>query len=479
MSEEQDKRLREALRGLQPPPPGLDARERVCAAVAAAATDTAAERTAAAPAAAEQPRSQPGRHFAVFARRRRLALGLAAVAAAAVVAGILLVGPREGGGPEPVSAREVLRQALRALSSGRTLAAEVTLKVRTSDLWTTPVHYDVDRYGILLSADGSYRLSGRGASTIGWLPGIRSHPPAEVVFNARRGVLSTYSRRWGLIERYGYPPGPPDRWAGLVTEYDFSAAGRALEAAGATRLRTAVYEGRPAWVITCSLASGPSGPAITDEWPIYEITIDRATAFPVCFRALQDGVLQAEIRYRSVRIDEPLPDRAFELRARAGASVTRIQDGFRRAAVSQIASLPGYTTLVPASVPRGFSLTQAAIAPHAVTANHLIRGRRVVALQYARGFDSLTVTTRAVADPWFAAEYDPLEPEPSWAALVAWPATISGGAFRGVTAQVVVAPKTTTPHLWAVKDGVLLTVAGSATAEDLLAVAASLAPATR
>jgi hypothetical protein len=377
-----------------------------------------------------------------------------------------------------VAADEVLRQAMRALSSGRTLAAEVTLRVRTTDPWTTPARYDVDRYGILLSADGSYRLAGRGGSKIGWLAGAGSHQPIEVVFDARRGVLCTYSPGQGLIKRIGYPLGPPDRWAGLVTEYDFSAAGRALEAAGASQLRAVVYEGRPAWVITCSLASGPSRPAITDEWPIYELTIDKATAFPVCFKAFMDGELQAEIHYSNVRVDAPLPDQAFRLKAPAGASVRRTQDGFRRAPLAQIARLPGYTTLVPASVPRGFSLTQAAAAPHAVTANRAVEGRRVVTLQYARGFDSLTVTTRTLERRW-AASYDPLEPDQSWAGVVAWPATIRAGAFRGVTAQVVVAPVTTTPHLWAVKDGVLLTVAGSATAEELLAVAASLEPVSR
>ena len=475
MRDQQDKRLREALRGLRPPPPGADARERVRAAVAAAA-DAAAERAAAAPAAAEQPASRLWRFMAVFARRRRLALGLAALAAVALVAGLLLVGPPEGGGPEPVSARQILQRAMRAMSSGRTLAAEVTIRERTNP-WSSPAHYDVDRCGILLSADGSYRLSGRGASTIGWLPGVRSHRPAEVVFNARRGVLSTYSRKWGLTERYGYPLGPPDRWAGLVMEYDFSAAGRALEAAGATRLRTTSYEDRPAWAITCSQYSGPSRPAITDEGFHFEITIDKATAFPVCFKGFSYDQLMLEVRYSNVRVDAPLPDRAFELKAPVGAPVRRIQDGFRRAPLARIAKLPGYTTLVPARVPRGYRLTQAAAAPHAVTANRMVRGRKVVALQYARGFDSLTVTTRSVADPSFAAECDPLELDQSWAEQVAWPATISAGAFRGVTAQVVVAPITTTPHLWAVKDGVLLTVAGSATAEELVAVAASLEPA--
>ena len=478
MSEEQDRLLREALRGVQPPPPDGQARERVRAAVAAAAAEAAAERTAA-PAAAERPVSRRGRLLAVFARRRRLAFGLAAVAAAALIAGVLLAGPPGGGGPEPVAADEILRQAMRALSSGRTLTAEVTFSVRTNDVWTNPARYDVDHYGIVLSADGSYRLAGRGGSKIGWLAGGGSHPPVEVVFNARRGVLSTYSPGQGLIERVGYPLGPPDRWAGLVTEYDFSAAGRALEAAGATRLRTTAYEDRPAWAITCSWDSGPSRPAIDNAGFHFEITIDQATAFPVCFKGFLNDALTLEVRYSNVRVDAPLPDGAFELKAPAGAPVRRIQNGFRRAPLAEIASLPGYTTLVPARVPRGYRLTQAASAPDAVTANRMVKGRKVVALQYARGFDSLTVTTRRVADAWSAARYDPLELDQDRAYQVAWPATIRAGAFRGVTAQVVVAPVTTTPHLWAVKDGVLLTVAGSATAEELLAVAASLEPASR
>ena len=478
MSDQQDRQLRAALRGVQPPPPGTDARERVRAAVTEAAAEAAAERTAAL-AAAERPASRPWRFMAVFARRRRLAFGLAALAAAVLVAGLLLVGPPGGGGPEPVAADEILRQAMRVLSSGRTLTAEVTYRERSNDAWTTPARYDVDRYGLLLSADGSYRLAGRGGSKIDWLAGAGSHQPIEVVFNARRGVLSTYSPGQGLIERIGYPLGPPDRWAGLVTQFDFSAQGRALEAAGATRLRTTVYEDRPAWAITCSWDSGPSRPAIDDDGFHFEITIDKATAFPVCFKGFLKDALMLEVRYSNVRVDAPLPDGAFELKAPAGAPVRRIQDGFRRAPLGEIASLPGYTTLVPASVPRGYRLTQVAAAPYAVTANRMVKGRKVVALQYARGFDSLTVTTRRVADAWSAAKYDPLELDQDRVYQVAWPATIRAGAFRGVAAQVVVASATTTPHLWAVKGHVLLTVAGSATAEELLAVAASLEPAGR
>jgi hypothetical protein len=103
-------------------------------------------------------------------------------------------------------------------------------------------------------------------------------------------------------------------------------------------------------------------------------------------------------------------------------------------------------------------------------------GRDVVALQYVRGFDALTVTTRTVADPHAAATIDPIEPDTSWADLVRRDVRLTAGAFAGVTARVVVASYTTIPHLYAVKNGVLLTVAGGATAEELIAIAESLWP---
>ncbi len=491
MSDDRDTRLREALHRLQPPPPGADARERVRAAVAAAAAEPAAELAA----ATTEPSRARRRAFAVFARHRRLALGLTAVAAAALVVAAVLVGSPRGGGPEPVSARGVLQKAMLARSSVRTLAAEVTLTIRTNALWATPAQYEVDRYDVLMRADGSFRLSRRGPPPVGWSMGgshpsaevvfdalrgvVSTYPSAEVAFDARRGVLSTYSPDRGLIERAGYALGPPDRWADPIVLADFSATARALDASGATRVRTAVFEGRPAWIITCSLVSIPSQPRISPEWPIYEITIDQATALPVCFREIRDGQMLAEVRYGSLRADAPLPDDAFGLKAPGGASATRIRGDFRLASVAAIAKLPGYTALVPAtaSVPRGFSLAQAAVAKDGVTANRLHEGRNIVAIKYGRGFDTLTVTTRRVADAYFAAFFDPFELDQQWAREVARTVTIRGGAFAGITARVVAAPGTTVPHLWAVRDGVLLTVAGSATTDELLAIAASLEPA--
>ena len=55
-------------------------------------------------------------------------------------------------------------------------------------------------------------------------------------------------------------------------------------------------------------------------------------------------------------------------------------------------------------------------------------------------------------------------------------APITSGAFAGATASIVLATSSSTPHLWAVKDGVLLTVAGGANARELLEIADSMQP---
>ena len=130
---------------------------------------------------------------------------------------------------------------------------------------------------------------------------------------------------------------------------------------------------------------------------------------------------------------------------------------------------------MPGFVPKGYDLADAAIAPRALTANHLFRAVGVVALQYTHGFDALTVSTRKVENAAFSAEDDPVDSYDSmWSDLVRTETGITSGAFAGARAWIVVATQSSAPHLWAVKDGVLLTIVGGATAEELLAVANSL-----
>jgi hypothetical protein len=87
------------------------------------------------------------------------------------------------------------------------------------------------------------------------------------------------------------------------------------------------------------------------------------------------------------------------------------------------------------------------------------------------------VSTRRIADPYYSPTEDPVDSyDPNWSELVRTEAPITSGAFAGVTASIVLATTSSTPHLWAVKDGVLLTIAGGANARELLEIADSLQP---
>ena len=278
------------------------------------------------------------------------------------------------------------------------------------------------------------------------------------------------------------PIGPPDGSAGqgladAVLGADLVAEASALQAVGAAELSTTTYRGRPAWVVTCSALPAPSQPNISEEWPAaYTFTIDQSTCQLLRFQILQDGLLWAELRLERLRIDAPIDRSLFRLSPPPGARVKRVDAGFRRVSLGGIEAHAGYAPLVPDLVPSGYSLARTAVAAQSTTDNHLIKGSDVVVLQYARGYDALTITTRRVADPAYAATTDPIGYEPSWSELVRSTVKLTSGAFAGTTAEVMIVPRSPTPHLWAVKDGLLLTIAGGATQKELVAIAGSLAP---
>jgi len=221
----------------------------------------------------------------------------------------------------------------------------------------------------------------------------------------------------------------------------------------------------------------PSGSNQDVDWPVYKVTVDAQTWLPVRFQELQAGVLTAELRIRDVRVDEPLPAGTFILRAPRGLRVTHTDGGFRRVRLEDAGALTGATPLVPGFVPSGYKLTDVALAARALTVNGMVRGKRVFVLQYAHGFDALTVSTRRIADPHYSVTEDPVDSyDPNWSQLVRTEAPITSGAFAGATASIVLATTSSTPHLWAVKDGVLLTIAGGANARELLEIADSLQP---
>ncbi len=465
MDEIRDRELGEQLQFLDEPDHGPEYWDQVRLQVA----EAAAER---------QPRAGLGRRLRAAFGTPRLRLAVAAAALAAVAAAAVLFGLPRGPGPDTVSASEVLKRALSAYSSGRTWQADAVMKVAHWDMWAGTHHYDVTRYHLVRSADGSFRVTQLGRTQHGGSGLATSRRVTDdQVYDASTGVFRRYRPGRGLVVVKDYPLGPPDRWASPLTGVDFGATGRALQAAGAFKLEETVIDGRPAWTATCSqiALALPSGSTDDEGWPTYKVTTDKQTWLLVRFQEVEQGVLRAELRYLNVRVNEPLPKDAFTLRLPQGLSSRHLERGFRRVTLDEARALTAVTPLVPGFVPSGYRLAYVAIAPRAVTANHLVRARHVLALHYTHGFDALTISTRKVVGAYFSADEDPVDTYRSvMSDLTRTEAEITSGAFAGTRAWIVVATQSSAPHLWAVKDGVLLTIAGGATAEELLAVANSL-----
>jgi hypothetical protein len=467
MDEFRDTKLGEQLEILAEPDHGPDYWDRMRLQVA----EAAAER-----------RQRPGfarRLRAAFGRRRlRVAIAAATLVAAAAAAAVLIGLPRTPG-PEAVNAATVLKRALSAVSSGRTWRADVTIEATDSNESGIDYHYDVTHYHFVQSAGGSYLLTQLGPTRRLGSAAVASRRVTDAVaYDATTGVLRHLRPGRGLTVVRDAALGPPDSWPSPLTGVDFGAALRALQAAGALKLEKTEVDGRQAWTVTCTKGTPvvfPSGSGQGIDWPVYKITVDARTWLPIRFQQVDAGALTAELRIRDVHVNEQLPAGTFALRPPRGLRISHADGGFRRVTLGSARAFAAATPLVPGSVPSGYKLTGVALAARALTANHLVRGKHVFVLQYSHGFDALTVSTRQIADPYYSATDDPVDSyDPNWSVLVRTEAPITSGAFKGVTASVVVATISSTPHLWAVKDGVLLTIAGGASARELLEIANSL-----
>lgn len=419
---------------------------------------------------------------------RRVSLALATVAVTIVAAAVVLFGlpsVTDRTGPQPVNAAEVLRRALHALATTRTMQATAELTYVEWDAWETTHRDKTERYRLYSLADGSYRSEFLGMKPADASASPSRRGPVEVVtYDAPSGVLRDYERGRGMVVTTGYPSGPPDGPAGSgltgsILGSDLGAEARAIQAVGTlggAELSTTTYEGRPVWVVTCPLVSAPSQPNPSEEWPIYTFTIDQATCQLIRLQWHEYGILQVELRLEQLRIDAPIERALFRFSPPPGTRVKRVDAGFRRVGLDEIEAHASYAPLVPHFVPSGYELAQAAFAARSTAENKLITGSDVVVLRYTRGFDALTITTRRIADPAYAAWVDPIGYEESWSEMVRSTVKLTSGAFAGTTAAVMILPRSPTPHLWAVKDGLLLTIAGGATQKELVAIADSLAP---
>jgi hypothetical protein len=304
--------------------------------------------------------------------------------------------------------------------------------------------------------------------------------------------------------------GMPDSWLGAYTlgywvDVSFIRDTN-LEAMASRQVGNTTYEGRPALTVRCSIppvsiAGLEMGSHLFDA---VEYTVDRESWVVVHAYYLLRGQVVQRISLSNVRLNQPLPDGTLELSPPAG-TVTKVvgqyeddlpmvRSLFRRVPFADAGAVWPTTPLAPASVPSGFKPFAAAVAPDArwwiwtftqgYQPSYWPASRNITQPCYRAGLLRFLVTTRPqpsggplpsdlfVADPFVmeTAGDDTAAIGPRVETM-----TLRGGAWRGVTAYLVM-PLLAPPHLWAWHDGVLVTVGGDLTRDELLGVANSLQP---
>lgn len=388
--------------------------------------------------------------------RLRWGLRLASVAAAVGVVAAVVGWPRAE--RTQVASAAVVRAHLQAsLDDLRTLSGVIVAD--------GPAQGAGRRWRFALDARGDFRLDGPSAGE-------------SLTYDASAGVVRSaqHSASMGgdaifYAERRGVAPGAPDlgppTW---LLPKELGAYVRALLAAGDARVHEIDYEGRPAWRV--DVGTIPNVVALTLSGDRLAIIVDRETGLPVRVVESKSGTLLRELRIEQLAVDRTLPADTFRLTFPAGAEVMRSDDGFRRLPLGDLAAAAGYAPLVPKQVPEAYSLAEAAFAAEAASVGAgagNVPSRRVVSLAYRRGLDRFVVTTRLAGDAQWS---DPLA---SGEGVVDHPEPVQlgGGALRGTEAKVVLSPHGV-PHLWAVANGLVVTVSGDLSREELVSVADSL-----
>ncbi len=403
---------------------------------------------------------------------RPVRLALAAAALAAVAVAVLLSGLPTADGPQPVSAEEVIRRAVQAYSSGRTWQTDTVNRL--------PNHGETYLSRMTRDADGSYSLTQYDPEDeAAFLAGTEGCRVTSVTaYDARTGVLRRSDLTAGTFSIVrGWPLGPPDMDPQTSPSgQDVGAILRALEAYGRVKLEPTVVAGRPAWTVTFTGGDLAGRPYSVLRAAVYQATVDAKTWLYLRMRFENAGMLIGEASTVRSWVDRRVPGGKFVLRPPDGATVTSRDRGFRRVSLAEAAAEPGVVAVLPGRLPAGYVLSAVAVAEQAYTANHYVPGRHVFEAQYTCGFDALTISTRTLTDRYYRTDLDPFEytNDRGWVGLAGTRARITSGAFAGAEATILIATQSSSPHLWAVKDGVLLTVAGGASAKELLAVAGSL-----
>jgi hypothetical protein len=466
----------------------------------------------------------------VAGRRRTRLLAVLAAAAAIVAVAVGLVVTRhdvqEYAHPPAASAAQVAANVRDTLASIRTLTADFTDAQRHvtgpprsewRDDWTTADWWSRARIGgwlpstgkdhVVVSGDGLWRLvhpEGPGAPEIvdrytadeaagvmkTYWPADRTlYVTGEVSLGAPDSFVGTYAVGWSVVVNF--------------------IRGTNLAVMATGQVGETVYEGRPALTVRCSIPQvSIKGLDIGSHlFDAVEYTVDRESWLVVRTDFLLRGEVVQRYGLSNVRLNEPLPAGTFDFSPPPGTTTKDVgqrendpadaplfRSLFRRVTFADAGGVWPTTPLAPSRVPAGFAPFAAAVAPDArwwiwtftqgYRPSYWPPSKDITQLCYRTGLLRFLVTTRAqpsggpLPSDLFVA--DPFVTETAGDDIAAIGAnvgtvTLTGGVWRGVTAYLVV-PPLAPPHLWAWHDGVLVTVGGDLTRDELLAVANSLQP---
>ena len=424
-------------------------------------------------------------------RRPPVLVGFAAAAAvlAVVAASVVLTGdgttPPFGPSPSDtrlISATEVRARVSTALSSLRTLSGEVSVECavpRGDCLPTAAGGRSTLRWSFVTTDAGDERVTGIGRRDVVAYSAARREqraltddpPAAQVITNL--------------------PPGPPDRAARpSVLRRDVASVVRAfLSTTGDVPVTEVTEQGRPAWrLVTLVTPNKLAGPGASGDQ--LEVIVDRETGFPLRVTESLAGSFLHEVRLSNLVVDGPVDPASFTIDFPAGVTPFRQDVGFRAVPLSQVRAVVGYQPVLPApaSLPAGYQLAEVTVAATAGptgTEGANPRSRNVVSVAYRRGFDRIVVTTRSTGTARRCSVTLPgSDPAACWAdplasgeGFVDQPQrfTVGAGALAGARAELVLSPRGV-PHVWAMDDRLVVTVAGDAGTEELRRMAESFVP---